>query len=984
MEIKRIQLRGISRTPSDRLTDDGGCAESLNVQLDNTEIAPSFMPEDKTLAMGLPEGLQAERVFVHKTQSYENIICIVSNNGGLSIQSIHNGQKSTVAYLDPHERVSDITSLGNTVIILTDMSTHYLFFRSDKYLNLGTHIPLPKLQIGTSAPTTNTSLSLEIDLDELGIYGMYRAFGTDLYNKYLPNKINSDESIQKLLFRLNEGKASIAGSLGSQGVFCGPIYFMYGVTLFDGTVITTTPEILSRHLNRMAEYTWGLQLSSLYNDNNGNKEFVGGITASYSLESFYLTVTGKEDYDVELWRDLIQSVDIYVSSPIDTAPDYRRIEIVGTSDSTSPISGVQMERTANTNWGILDEKEQILGKGNFYRIKTFPLSLLEDNIIPMSLFAWSSAGQDVTETALATTPYQLPSDDIDQIFVDEMVVVADKSFVYNDTLLLLGGKNLLGYRGSACALSKISTTQYSARLKFILTDGVVVYSDSNMPITMSCLLTFASPKATSVEMIVQRDRKVYEGGHEDYEIETTYSYLILPMGPHPFIPCSYAYIGPSKNFAEYAFEKNGAMSWDDIQKFVDFKDDAAKYVSYENKVLISSTTNPFVTPKQKSKTFQSRIVGAAIATTALSQGQFGQFPVYVFTEDGIWALETAADGSFVTNKPLSRDVCVNPASITSIDNAVVFVSEQGVMLLQGSQAVNISPYMNGRHYTIENTAKTIIERQDFFCDLLPALSDNTHFLAFVKEATVAYDYAGRRLIFIKKDEKYQYIYKLDTQTWHKTAYGIDLVAPINSYPECLVQARKDSIRRFLYSNRAENQITPTELANLTARLKLFLPNITETEVKAYLNGEPTIDVTDLSEEDYEWVIEELDEGWETGATLKEMTVPTSRIYDLSTILDAAESKTPVRGVIATRPFDLGEPDVFKTITDVRIRGQFPKGAVKFILLGSNDGIHFSVINTLRGKSWKLFRLIILADLDATDRISWVDIGYETRFTNKLR
>lgn len=110
----------------------------------------------------------------------------------------------------------------------------------------------------------------------------------------------------------------------------------------------------------------------------------------------------------------------------------------------------------------------------------------------------------------------------------------------------------------------------------------------------------------------------------------------------------------------------------------------------------------------------------------------------------------------------------------------------------------------------------------------------------------------------------------------------------------------------------------------------------------------------------------------------------SCVYNLSTILDAQESKTPIQGVIATRPLDLDEPDVFKTITDVRIRGQFRKGAVKFILLGSNDGVTFSAISTLRGKAWKLFRIIILADLQPTERISWIDVQYETRFTNRLR
>ena len=96
------------------------------------------------------------------------------------------------------------------------------------------------------------------------------------------------------------------------------------------------------------------------------------------------------------------------------------------------------------------------------------------------------------------------------------------------------------------------------------------------------------------------------------------------------------------------------------------------------------------------------------------------------------------------------------------------------------------------------------------------------------------------------------------------------------------------------------------------------------------------------------------------------------------------SHAPMKALIATRPFDLGEPDVLKTIKDVRVRGQFARGAVKFILQGSQDNIHWYTISTLRGKSWKLFRIILLANLEPTDRISWIDVGYEKRFTNKLR
>ena len=110
----------------------------------------------------------------------------------------------------------------------------------------------------------------------------------------------------------------------------------------------------------------------------------------------------------------------------------------------------------------------------------------------------------------------------------------------------------------------------------------------------------------------------------------------------------------------------------------------------------------------------------------------------------------------------------------------------------------------------------------------------------------------------------------------------------------------------------------------------------------------------------------------------------AKVYSLSTVLDASTTQDTAKGILITRPFDLGEPDVFKTITDVKIRGQFPKGAVKFILQASNDWVNWVTISTLRGRAWKLFRIFVLADLDPTNRISWIDVQYETKFTNKLR
>jgi hypothetical protein len=370
----------------------------------------------------------------------------------------------------------------------------------------------------------------------------------------------------------------------------------------------------------------------------------------------------------------------------------------------------------------------------------------------------------------------------------------------------------------------------------------------------------------------------------------------LSMTPHPNLDCSYWYGDITREMVSYCSQNASYVAGE--ESYIDDK---------PNKVYMSEMDNPFVFPVSSRYTLNSRVLGCAIATAALSEGQFGQFPVYVFTEDGIWAMESAADGTIVSTKPMSREVCSNPDSITSIDNAVVFMTEKSVMLVSGSQITDLSPFMNGRHYAMaaDSREADLIGGGDW-AEYLPTLLDTTHFMAFMGDAVPAYDYKGGRLLFVNESKSYQYVYMLKTNTWHKLyvdgyGAGLNLSRVMNAYPDTYVNA--------------------------------------------------------VSGDRYVW--------------------------DLSSRLDVTSS-TSIQGVIFTRPFDLGSPDVRKSINDIRIRGYFNRKDARYILLGSMDGIHWGVLPSLRGGSYKWFRLIILTSLSPTERISWIDIDYDTRLGNRLR
>lgn len=84
----------------------------------------------------------------------------------------------------------------------------------------------------------------------------------------------------------------------------------------------------------------------------------------------------------------------------------------------------------------------------------------------------------------------------------------------------------------------------------------------------------------------------------------------------------------------------------------------------------------------------NRIVGFAVNALPMSEGQFGQYPLYVFTSSSIWALEQGGDDTvaFARRSPVSnKRGAISNRSITNIGQAVCIVDSKGVYLLNGGQ-----------------------------------------------------------------------------------------------------------------------------------------------------------------------------------------------------------------------------------------------------------------------------------------------------------
>ncbi|MDE7159714.1 MAG: hypothetical protein K2O24_02545, partial [Muribaculaceae bacterium] len=194
-----------------------------------------------------------------------------------------------------------------------------------------------------------------------------------------------------------------------------------------------------------------------------------------------------------------------------------------------------------------------------------------------------------------------------------------------------------------------------------------------------------------------------------------------------------------------------------------------------SKLIVSALSDPFHFPLESVTTISSgRILALSSAARPLSQGQFGQFPLYAFTTDGIWALEISATGTYTARQPITRDVCLSPRSITQIDSAVLFATRRGIMLLSGSQTQCISDIITD-HAGFD--IRTLPE-----CPGIPALP-LVPFLDFISSCGMAYDYPRQRIIVFNKTYPYAYIYSLKSKQWGMTLSAI--ARTLNSYPEAL-------------------------------------------------------------------------------------------------------------------------------------------------------------------------------------------------------
>ena len=195
-----------------------------------------------------------------------------------------------------------------------------------------------------------------------------------------------------------------------------------------------------------------------------------------------------------------------------------------------------------------------------------------------------------------------------------------------------------------------------------------------------------------------------------------------------------------------------------------------------NAINVSEQYNPFVFPVNYSYSFAGEIKDIVSSYNPISATQIGQYPVSVFTTNGIFALEqsngTSLYGSVIPIQPLVID-----GKSKATPYGIVFISSKNLYLLNGREAISVSDMMRGKlDMEIRNAggySSLIYGDESYFGELLSDID----FESFIAHAVLTYDPLHNELIIssdyryeeLGKGQNYSYVFNFNTKAFHKIA-----------------------------------------------------------------------------------------------------------------------------------------------------------------------------------------------------------------------
>jgi len=642
--------------------------------------------------------------------------------------------------------------------------------------------------------------------------------------------IKSDEA--KAAFRTSYNTLMTKDGL-EKNRFISPFFLRYGYELYDGTIAFASAPILMLPNTNVSAFVSGYNGDSSYGDN-----YVAICAVACDLmmridsipnalknlevvKNIVLAVTSDLlSYDID------SSESFYLYKEEDNY-EYSYCSLIDNDTfSYDPETGmvkVEENPTCHGNRELYDKffatYRKTYGFHNYIaRITPLPATTYENNVICANAASFFVIKKiPVGELKVGDTKIELDDGKLSALTNQQVMdtsnliynkISADNALVYNSRLslcnieeTLFDGWNISEQHSIAdCYINNVKNTLYNTKYRVELEVKVnnrtfkkqLPYSSVNgFP-----MCWFYSPLNIKSAVIYRYAEK--DLAWQLYPEEIV-SKCELNTKDHPYLQGKYFFLN---NFNGLEFEDitDSDIKLKESQNAKgirhDYNANTVK-VKFPNKLYLSNVSDPLsFNIGNVQYVSDGTILAMTTANKPISEGQFGQFPLYVFTTHGVWAMEVNADGTYSAPKPVTRDVCTNVESITQLDSAVVFVTKRGLMLIEGGQSVCLTE-------DIDDSSTISLPLSGLgVSDVNVTINPRK----FMQDCSIVYDYPNSRIVCYGNPTNYPYamVYSLRTKSW--SYIKNDIAYSLVAYPDTLV-IDTNNVMRDLSSTEVANQTT---------------------------------------------------------------------------------------------------------------------------------------------------------------------------------
>lgn len=767
--------KGITNVPSDAICSDNSLEESVGMVYENGEHRVIQDPASFITSAVDENGvaIYIKLLYVHKLNDEERYIAvrILSTDGVVYYYPIWGTKEDNILKKkgdigEKSTEIPNITSIGKTLIVSDNDSIYYYLWENNTYKYLGDIIPEPKIEFKMQA-TSERHLFVNNNLKTTSI---------SVHDSgYITINEGKQEEYNNLVIGLYEENLKEIKNLK---YFAEPFAIRYALELYDGSFsMQSAPIMLFPAISRN---TYG----HIYSD-------------ECELITYYARLLFNASFDYSGWEDIIKDVVVFASDGIkiyDTSVDQSPRTLNSSMFCCDFIASEPNDSLSKYRTSYITSSHEASGGNRVF----LPLSQrgeeevfysMEEISVFYKIFSlgrkgngeWEHASKYIREHTLEnlTTQEQLPDD-----YYSHTTKTGKNIFSYNYRLLLSNVSRGF-YEGESTFLPYDNEKSYDYHIYvYIRTQGEerIVKKELSTYEKIGNYFFYPDPRAYKAEVFFA------DGSHV----------ATLELKEHPFLNGAYC-------FDHLPDGTEGEPTADDTGIGEPKENTTPELLN--NQVWVSEVNNPFVFKAEGNITIgNGNIIGISSLTQALSQGQFGQYPLIIFTDEGIWAASTGTTGLFTAIHPMSREVCNNPDSITQTDGAVFFTSEKGLMVVAGSDVRCVSEQLSGK--------------------------SEIRFHTYLKDAFIAYDYRDSLLWIFNPNKQsstikpiqptnHIYIYSIKSGTFSRYNLKENVVTNVvNNYPDYLIQAKGGEVYSLTERTNINDDETDYEAFIITRPMKL--------------------------------------------------------------------------------------------------------------------------------------------------------------------